>query len=109
MDGKTTEIVINWTVALPVLVSALAPTITGFLQQFQVSIAQSKWYVKSILNAVIGGLLAMVASYAASGDLALSTAGGVILGGIGSLNIALRKGTRGNLEVSCQPKTPPTP
>ena len=104
-----TAIAVNWSVALPVLVSTMAPMITGFLQQFQSNLAKAPWYVKTILNAVIGGLLGTVSSYAASGDALLSGAAGVVLGSIGSLNIALRKGTRGNLEASLEPKTPPTP
>lgn len=106
---------VNWQVALPALISAMAPTITGFLQQFQKNLSSANWLVKVALNAVIGGLLGTVASYASSGDVLLSSAAGVILGSIGSINIALRRGSRGNLEASLEPKdpgalpTPPTP
>lgn len=97
---------INWAQVLPVLIAAMAPTLTGFIQQYQKNLGNAPWYVKSILNAVIGGLLGTVASYATSGDALLSAAGGVVLGSIGSMNIALRKGTRGNLEATLQPKNP---
>jgi hypothetical protein len=100
-------VTVDWAVALPVLVASLAPTITGFLQQFSKNaLDKAPWYLKSVITMVIGGLLSTVASYAASGDALLSAAGGAILGAVGSMNIALRKGTRGNLEASLQPKAP---
>ena len=94
-------LVINWSVVVPLFISSFSPAITGFIQQLsQNTLARSPWYIKSAVNACVGGLLATVAAYAASGDALISATGGVILGSIGSINIALRKGTRGNLEAS---------
>jgi hypothetical protein len=90
-------------VILPVLVSAFAPAITGFLQQFSVKFSEkAPWYLKGAVTAGIGALIGLVASYASSGDALMSGATGAVVGAIGALNIAFRKGSRGNLEIEFQ-------
>jgi O-antigen/teichoic acid export membrane protein len=96
---------IDWATALPVIIATAGPTILGFVQQFSTKIEKANWMVKLALSAVISALTATVTSYIASGDAMLAGAGGVIVGAIGAMNIAFRKGTRGNLEVIVTNKT----
>lgn len=98
---------IDWNTALPVLVASAGPTILGFLQQYNEKLSQASWVVKLIASAAISALTATISSYIASGDALLSGVGGVVVGAIGAMNIAFRKGSRGNLEVIIQQK--PTP
>lgn len=93
-----TGVAIDWAVAVPVIISAVAPTIVGFLQEYSKKFSETApWYVKGAVTAGIASLIALVGSYAASGDALLASAGGAIVGTIGVVNIALRKGSRTNL------------
>lgn len=101
MDAKT--ISIDWATVLPVLIAALAPTITGFLQQLSKQwIEKAPWYLKGLLTSGLATLIGLIGSYAANGDAMMAAVGGAIIGTIGSFNIAFRKGTRGNLEVTIE-------
>ena len=101
MAAQAISVDIN--VILPVLISAAAPTIVGFLQQYSKKFSETApWYLKGAVTAGIGALIGMVTSYAASGDALMSGATGAVVGAIGAMNIALRKGSRGNLEVEFQ-------
>lgn len=101
MAAQTVSVDIN--VIIPVVLSVIAPTITGFLQQWNKKFSETApWYYKGVVTAAIGALIGLVASYAASGDALLSSGAGAIVGAFGALNIAFRKGTRGNLEIEFQ-------
>ena len=94
---------VDMNVILPVLLSAAAPAITGFLQQYSIKFSEkAPWYLKGAVTAGIGALIGIVSSYAASGDAMMSGATGAVVGAIGAFNIAFRKGTRGNLEIEIQ-------
>jgi hypothetical protein len=96
-------IAVDVNVILPVLVSAAAPAITGFLQQYNVKFSEkAPWYLKGAVTAGIGALIGLVTSYAASGDALMASTSGAIVGAIGAFNIAFRKGSRGNLEIELQ-------
>lgn len=103
MDAKT--ISVDWATVLPVLVAALAPAITGFIQQFSKQWAEkAPWYAKALITSGVAAIIGAIGSYAASGDAAMAAVGGAVIGSIGSFNIAFRKGTRGNLEVTIEQK-----
>jgi hypothetical protein len=97
---------------LPILLTVLAPTITGFLQQWNKKFAESSsWIFKGLVTSIIGSLIGVVAGYAAEGDILLNSAAGAIIGGFGAVNIAFRKGTRANLAIeakkeACPPVVP---
>lgn len=97
-------------VAIPVLISVLAPVITGFLQQFSTKFSEkAPWYLKGLVTAGIGALMAMIATYATQGDALLASAGGAVVGALGSMNIALRKGAGRFFDIELQPKPPVPP
>jgi hypothetical protein len=94
---------VDMNVILPVLISACAPTIVGFLQQYSKKFSETApWYLKGAATAAIAALIGLVTSYAASGDALMAGATGAVVGAIGAMNIAFRKGTRGNLEIEFQ-------
>ena len=94
---------VDMNVIVPVLISACAPVIVGFLQQYSAKFAEkAPWYLKGAVTTAIGALIGMVTSYAASGDALMSGTAGAVVGAIGAMNIAFRKGTRGNLEIEFQ-------
>lgn len=96
-------VTVDVNVIIPVVLSVLAPTITGFLQQYSAKFSEkAPWYLKGAVTSAIGALIGIVTSYAASGDAMLAGTTGAIVGAFGALNIAFRKGTRGNLEVEFQ-------
>ena len=101
----TQAVSVDVNVILPVLVSAFAPAITGFLQEYNKKFSEkAPWYLKGAVTAGIGALIGIVASYASSGDAMMSGATGAVVGAIGAMNIAFRKGSRGNLEIEFQKK-----
>lgn len=105
-----TPMTIDWATLLPVLAAMLSPMFTGFLTSFNTKFQEKgPWWAKSLLSGVLATLIGMIGSYAAGGDALLGAAGGAVVAGFGSLNIAFRRGPRGNLEVSLEPKTPPAP
>ena len=92
------SIVVNWPTVLAYLASALAPTIVGFLQQFNKKFSETApWYLKGIVTSALGALMTVVVAYLA--DAEASVAAGAVLATVGSVNIALRKGARSNLEA----------
>lgn len=98
-------LVVDWATLLPILAAVLSPTITGFLSNFSEKFRNNApWWAKSVISSAIATAIAMLGSYAAGGDALLGAAGGAVVGSFGSLNIAFRKGPRGNLEVSPEPK-----
>jgi len=99
----TQAVSVDINVLLPILLSVAAPTITGFLQQYSTKFAEkAPWYLKGAVTAGIGALIGIVTSYAASADAMMSGTAGAVIGAIGAMNIALRKGSRGNLEIEFQ-------
>jgi hypothetical protein len=103
-------ITVDWATALPVLVAAVGPTVTGFLQQYSKEfVAKAPWYAKSMISTGISALIGMILAYSQQGDALLAMTGGAVLGAIGSLNIALRKGTRNNLDLDLITKCPEPP
>ena len=91
---------IDWAVAIPVLIAAIAPTLTGFLQEYSKKFSETApWYVKGAVTAGIAALIALITSYAASGDALLASIGGAVVGIIGTINITFRKGSRANLKA----------
>jgi len=103
MESQAT---VDMAVLVPVLLSVLAPTITGFLQQWNQKFGESSaWYIKGPVTSAIGALIGLVTAYAASGEVLAGAAGtGALVGAFGSMNIYFRKGTRGNLELDLQKK-----
>ena len=95
---------IDWATALPVIVATAGPTILGFLQQFNEKLSKANWVVKLVASTVISAVTATITAYISSGDALLAGTGGVIVGAVGAMNIAFRKGSRGNLEVVIQQK-----
>lgn len=94
---------VDMNVIIPVVLSVLAPTITGFLQQYSKKFSETApWYLKGAVTAGIAALIALITSYAAQGDAMLAGTAGAIVGAFGAMNIAFRKGTRGNLEIEFQ-------
>jgi len=99
----TQAVSVDINVLLPILLSVAAPTITGFLQQYSVKFAEkAPWYLKGAVTAAVGALIGIITSYAASADAMMSGTAGAVIGAIGAMNIALRKGSRGNLEIEFQ-------
>ena len=92
------SIVVNWPTVLAYLASALAPTIVGFLQQFSKKFSETTpWYLKGLVTSALGALMTVVVAWLANAEA--SVAAGAALATIGSVNIALRKGARTNLEA----------
>jgi hypothetical protein len=90
-------IVVNWPTVLAYLASALAPAIVGFLQQFSKKFSETTpWYLKGLVTSAIGAFMTVTVSWLANAEA--SVAAGAVLATVGSVNIALRKGTRSNLE-----------
>lgn len=93
-----TAVIVNWPTLLAYLAAALAPTITGFLQQFSTKFSETTpWYLKSLVTSALGALTTVVVSYLAEAEA--SVAAGAVLATIGSVNIALRKGSRDHLNT----------
>lgn len=97
---EPTAITIDWQVAIALLASALGPTVLGFVQQLGPQwVEKAPWYLKGLISSGISALVGMITTTIASGDAMLGLTTGAILGSVGSVNIAFRKGTRGNLEA----------
>ena len=98
MDTKTISVDLNTLV--PVVISVLAPAVVGFLQEYKKKFEETgKWYLKGAISSGIAALIALIGSYAASGDVLLASAAGATVGALGSVNIYFRKGSRANLET----------
>lgn len=106
MDAST--VTIDWGTIIPVLAATFGPTITGFLQQFSKEwIAKAPWWAKGLISTFVSTAVGMIGAAALNGEAALGAVGGALVGSIGVINIALRKGTRSNLEASIAIKPPP--
>lgn len=103
-ETATKAFTIDWATLLPVLVAAAAPMLTGMLQQVSKKFSEAApWYAKWAVTAVIGGVLGWITSFAATGDQLLGASGGAVIGTLGSLNIALRKGAGRFFDVTLEP------
>jgi len=101
MASQAVSVDIN--VIVPVVLSVLAPAVTGFLQQWNKKFSETApWYLKGAVNSAVAALIGLITSYAVSGDLLLSSAAGAVVGVLGTVGIAFRKGSRGNLEIEFQ-------
>lgn len=102
------QVSIDMNTLIPILLSGLAPTIVGFLQQWNKKFSESSsWFYKGLVTSLIGALIGVIGGYAAEGDVMLNSAAGAIIGAVGSANIYFRKGSRGNLAVEIQKKDCP--
>ena len=112
MEAQTVSVDLN--TLIPVVISVLAPAVVGFLQEYRKKFEETgKWYLKGAVSSGVAAIIALIGSYAASGDVLLASAAGAAVGVFGSVNIHFRKGSRENLAVVEQARatgtTAPTP
>ena len=100
------NVVVNWDVILPYVLSTAAPVITGFLQQYSKTFSEkAPWYAKTMITAGFGALIILLDNYVTSNQN--SVVAGAVLGSVGAVNIALRKGGGRYLNPELEPPTAP--
>lgn len=105
--ATTMALNIDWQVVGLVALALLAPTLTGFLREFNTKFSETgPWWAKSLISSAIATVMGMLAAYEAQGNLLLGAAGGAILGSFGSVNIMFRKGPS-QLSKVLAPNPPP--